>query len=140
MPRIIVNKRWLAQILNFVTVVKYSLTINTVKENIHKNLLFSVNTDRCKTRSNPKYFPILTLKITPQTNDEDFHSVDPRDCGQTVWSAGSRKKCLQKGLIRLAKVFEATNGTLKNVNNICTLAINSAKYVVLFSGDLTGIR
>jgi hypothetical protein len=24
--------------------------------------------------------------------------------------------------------LEATNGTLKNVNNICTLAINSAKY------------
>jgi hypothetical protein len=26
------------------------------------------------------------------------------------------------------------------LNNICTLAINSAKYFVLFSGDLTGIR
>jgi hypothetical protein len=36
--------------------------------------------------------------------------------------------------------LEATNGTLKDVNNICTLAINSAKYYVLFSGDLTGIR
>ena len=55
-------------------VVKYSLTINTVKENIHKNLLFLVNTEFF----NPKSFPILTLKITPQTvlfNDEDFHSV-----------------------------------------------------------------
>ena len=28
----------------------------------------------------------------------------------------------------------------KNVNNICTLAINSTKYFVLYSGDLTGIR
>jgi hypothetical protein len=57
-----------------VIVVKYSLTINTVKENIHKNLLFLVNTEFF----NPKSFPILTLKITPQTvlfNDEDFHSV-----------------------------------------------------------------
>ena len=45
-----------------------------------------------------------------------------------------------EGLLRLANVLEATNGTLKNVNNICTLAINSAKYFVLFSGDLTGIR
>ena len=32
-----------------------------------------------------------------------------------------------------------TNGTLKNVNNICTLAINSAKYFVMFSGELTGL-
>jgi hypothetical protein len=29
--------------MNFMTVVKYSLTINTVKKNIHKNLLFSFN-------------------------------------------------------------------------------------------------
>ena len=59
-----------------------------------------------------------------------------------------RKKCLfckvtpvsiqafVEGLLRLANVLEATHGTLKNVNNICTLAINSAKYFVLFSGDL----
>ena len=56
------------------TIVKYSLTINTVKENVHKNLLFLVNIEFF----NPKLFPILTLKITPQTvlfNDEDFHSV-----------------------------------------------------------------
>jgi hypothetical protein len=33
-------------------------------------------------------------------------------------------------LLRLANVLKATNGTLKNVNNICTLAINSAKYFV----------
>jgi transposase len=45
-----------------------------------------------------------------------------------------------EGLLRLTNVLEATHGTLKNVNNICTLAINSAKYFVLFSGDLTGIR
>ena len=45
-----------------------------------------------------------------------------------------------EGLLRLANVLEATNRTLKNVNNICTLAINSAKYCLLFSGDLTGIR
>jgi hypothetical protein len=44
-----------------------------------------------------------------------------------------------EGLLRLANVLEATNGTLKNVNNICTLAINSTKYFVLFSGDLTSI-
>jgi hypothetical protein len=42
-----------------------------------------------------------------------------------------------EGLLRLANVLEATNGTLKNVNNICTLAINSTKYFVLCSGDLT---
>jgi hypothetical protein len=36
--------------------------------------------------------------------------------------------------------LEATNRTLKKVNNICTLAINSTKYCVLFSGDLTGIQ
>jgi hypothetical protein len=29
-----------------------------------------------------------------------------------------------EGLLRLANVLKATNGTLKNVNNICTLAIN----------------
>ena len=40
-----------------------------------------------------------------------------------------------EGLLRLTNVLEATNETLKNVNNICTLAINSAKYFVLFSGD-----
>jgi hypothetical protein len=39
-----------------------------------------------------------------------------------------------EGLLRLTNVLEATNETLKNVNNICTLAINSAKYFVLFSG------
>jgi hypothetical protein len=33
-----------------------------------------------------------------------------------------------EGLLRLANVLEATNGTLKNVNNICTLVINSAKH------------
>jgi hypothetical protein len=45
-----------------------------------------------------------------------------------------------EGLLRLANVLEATNGTLKNVNNICTLAINNTKYFVLFSGDFTSIR
>jgi hypothetical protein len=45
-----------------------------------------------------------------------------------------------EGLLRLANVLEATNGTLKNVNNICTLAIDSVKYFALFFGDLTGIR
>ena len=63
------------------TVVKYSLTINTVKENIHKHLFFSVNTVWMQNTEffNPNFFPILTLKITPQTvlfNDEDFHSVE----------------------------------------------------------------
>jgi hypothetical protein len=45
-----------------------------------------------------------------------------------------------KGLLRIANVLEVTNGTLKNVNNICTRAINSAQYVLLFSGNLTSIR
>jgi hypothetical protein len=45
-----------------------------------------------------------------------------------------------EGLLRLANVLEATNGTLKNVNNICTLAINSTTYFVLFSGYLSSIR
>ena len=45
-----------------------------------------------------------------------------------------------EGVLRLAKVLEATNAIPKNVNNICTLANNIAKYFVLFSGDLTGIR
>jgi hypothetical protein len=105
---------------------------------------------------NPKSFPILTLKITPQTvlfNDEDFHSVEiletvVRQSGVLAY----RKNCLfckvtpvsihafVEGLLRLANVLEATNGPLKNANNICTLASNSAKYFVLFSGDLTGIR
>jgi hypothetical protein len=96
------------------------------------------------------------LKITPQTvlfNDEGFHSVEilesmVRQCEVLA----HMKKCLfckvspvsiqafVEGLLRLAKVLEATNGTLKNVNNICTLANNSAKYFVLFSGDLTDIR
>jgi hypothetical protein len=43
-----------------------------------------------------------------------------------------------EGLLRLANVLEVTNGTLKNVKNIFTLALT--KYFVLFSGDLTGIR
>jgi hypothetical protein len=45
-----------------------------------------------------------------------------------------------EGLLRLANELEATHWTLQTVNNMCTLAINSTKYVVLFSGDLTGIR
>jgi hypothetical protein len=36
-----------------------------------------------------------------------------------------------EGLLRLTNVLEATNRTLKKVNNICTLAINSTKYCVL---------
>jgi hypothetical protein len=81
-------------------------------------------------------------------NDEDFHSVEILET--VVRQSGvlaHRKKWLfckvtpvfiqafVEGLLRLA-----TNGALKNVNNICTLAINSAKYCVLFSGDFTGIR
>jgi hypothetical protein len=45
-----------------------------------------------------------------------------------------------EGLPRLADVLEATHWTLQTVNTICTLAINSTKYVLLFSGDLTVIR
>ena len=140
------------------TVVKYSLTINPVEENTHKNLLFSANTVRLYITEflNPKSFPILMLKITPHTvlfNDEDSHSVK---IIETVVRQSEvlvhRKKwrfCMVtpvsiqtfvKGLLRLANVLEATNGTLKNVNNICTRAINSTQYVLLFSGDLTSIR
>jgi hypothetical protein len=89
------------------------------------------------------------LKITPQTvlfNDEDFHSVENLETGQIVWSAGSQEEmsfckvtpvsiqAFVEVMLRLANVLEATNGTLRNVKNICTLAINSAKYFVLFSG------
>jgi hypothetical protein len=96
------------------------------------------------------------LKITPQTvlfNDEDFHSVEILESmvRQSEVLAHRKKwlfckvtpvsiQAFVEGLLRLAKVLEATNGTLKNVNNICTLANNSANYFVLFSGDLTGIR
>jgi hypothetical protein len=79
------------------------------------------------------------LEITTQRvlfNDEDFHSVEiletvVRQSGVLV----HRKKCL---FCKVTPV-SITNGTLKNVNNICTLAINSAKYFVMFSGELTGL-
>jgi hypothetical protein len=78
------------------------------------------------------------LKITPQTvlfNDEDFHFVKILEivvrqsevlvhmkkwlfCKVTPVSI----QTFVEGLLRLANVLEATNGTLKNVNNICTLA------------------
>jgi hypothetical protein len=92
-----------------------------------------------------KSFPILTLKITPQTvlfNDEDFHSVEILET--VVRQSGvlaHRKKCLfckvtpvsiqafVERLHRLPNILEATNGTLKNVNNICTLTIT--KYFAL---------
>jgi hypothetical protein len=61
-------------------------------------------------------------------------------CNDTDKGVAKKYIDIVEGLLRLANVLEATNGTLKNVNNICTLAINSAKYFVLFSGDLTGIR
>jgi hypothetical protein len=96
------------------------------------------------------------LKITLQTvlfNDEDFHSVEILETvvRQSKVLAHRKKwlfckvtpvsiQAFVEGLLRLANVLEATDGTLKNVNNICTLAINSTKYFVLFSGDLTGIR
>ena len=97
---------------------------------------------------NPKYFPILTLKITPQTvlfNDEDFHSVKILE---TVVRQSEvlahRKKWLfckvtpvsiqtfVEWLLTLANILEATNGTLKDVNNICTLAINSTNMLYYF--------
>jgi hypothetical protein len=96
------------------------------------------------------------LKITPQTvlfSDEDFHSVKILETVVRQSEVLAHKKKLVfckvtpvsiqtfvEGLLRLANVLEATNGTLKNVNNICTLAINSTKYFILFSGDLTGIK
>ena len=45
-----------------------------------------------------------------------------------------------EGFLILANVLEATHWTRQTVNTICTLAINSTKYVLLFFGDLTGIR
>jgi hypothetical protein len=60
-----------------------------------------------------------------------------------IFMLAHRKKCLfckvtpvsiqafVEGLLRLANVLEATNGTLKNVNNICTLAMNNAKYIYI---------
>jgi hypothetical protein len=96
------------------------------------------------------------LKITPQTvlfNDEDFHSVEILESVVRQYEVlAHRKKWLfcmvtlvsiqafVEGLLKLANVMGATNGTLKNVNNICILANNSANYFVLFFGDLTGIR
>ena len=90
---------------------------------------------------------MLTLIITPQTvlfNNEDFHSVK---IFETVVRQSEvlahRKKLLfckvtpvsiqtfVEGMLRFANVLEVTNGTLKNVNNICTLAINSTKYYVV---------
>ena len=77
-------------------------------------------------------------------NDEDFHSVEILET--VVRQSGvlaHRKKCLfcrvtsvsiqafVEGLLRLTNILEATNGTLKDVNNICTLAINSTKYYVV---------
>jgi hypothetical protein len=41
-----------------------------------------------------------------------------------------------EGLLRLANVLKATKGTPKNVNDICTLAINSTNYFVLFPTTL----
>jgi hypothetical protein len=96
------------------------------------------------------------LKITPQRvlfNDEDFHSVEILETvvKQSEVLADRMKwlfckvtpvsiQAFVEGLPRLASLLETTNGTLKNVNNICTFAINSTKYFVLFSGDLTDIR
>jgi hypothetical protein len=96
------------------------------------------------------------VKITPQTvqfNDADFHSVEILETvvRQSEVLAPRKKwifckvtpvsiQAFVEGLLRLANVLEATNGTLKNLNNTCTLAINSAKYFALFSDDLTGIR
>jgi hypothetical protein len=64
------------------------------------------------------------------------HRKKWRFCKVTLVSI---QACVE-GLLRLVNVLEATNWTLKYVNNICTLAINSTKYVVLFSGDFTGVR
>ena len=78
---------------------------------------------------------MLMLIITPQTvlfNNEDFHSVK---IFETVVRQSEvlahRKKLLfckvtpvsiqtfVEGMLRFANVLEVTNGTLKNVNNIC---------------------
>jgi hypothetical protein len=48
-------------------------------------------------------------------------------------------KAFMEGLLRLSNVLEATHWTLQTVNNICTLAIYSTQYVLLFSADFTGI-
>ena len=90
---------------------------------------------------------MLGLEISPcrhpqvsQTvlfNDEDFHSVKILEIvvRQSELLAHRKKwlfckvtpvsiQTFVEGLLRLANVLEATNGTLKHVNNICTLAIN----------------
>jgi hypothetical protein len=83
------------------------------------------------------------LRITPQTvlfNDEDFHSVEILETvvRQSEVLAQWKKwlfckvtpvsfQAFMEGMLRLANVLEATHRTLKNVNNICTLAINSTK-------------
>jgi hypothetical protein len=68
------------------------------------------------------------------------HRVLHPDCINRKCGSQEEMSFLQ-GLLRLSNVLEATHGTLNNVNNICTRAINSVKYLfVLFSGDLTGIR
>jgi hypothetical protein len=84
------------------------------------------------------------LRITPQTalfNGEDFHSVKILEsvvrqsevlAHRKKWLFGKVTpvsiQTFVEGLLRLANVLEATNGTLKNVNNICSLSINSTKY------------
>jgi hypothetical protein len=85
-----------------------------------------------------KYFALLIARVQILFT---FSSV-PFVASNTMLA--HRKKCIfckvtpvsiqafVEGLLRLANVLEATNGTLENVNNICTLAINSAKYFVDF--------
>jgi hypothetical protein len=137
------NNRFLC-IFSFTVFIvnEYFTTVTKLKICAHHLLLTIIlNILKCVT-----LYPVLF-------NDEDFHSVEILE---TVVRQSEvlalRKKWLfckvttvsiqafVEGLLRLANVMGATNGTLKNVNNICTLAINSTKYFVLFSGDLTGIR
>ena len=145
MLRIIVNKRWWAQIFNFVTVVKYSLTINTWKKIYIKNYCFLLIPSGCKTRSSliqnlsrfsrwkslhrqvcsmTRFFILLKSSRLVRESEVLAHRKKWVFCKVTPLSI----QTFVEGLLRLANVLEATNGTLKNVNNICSLAINSTKY------------
>jgi hypothetical protein len=132
-----------------VTLVKYSLTINTVKENMHKNLFFMLIPSGYKTRS--YFIQNLSRFARWKSLHRPFCSMmrifillkssrlwsDSLKC----WLTGGNVFCkitpvsiqgFVEVLLRSANVLEATNRTLKKVNNICTLAINSTNIVYCF--------
>ena len=131
------------------TLVKYSLTINTVKENMHKNIFFMLIPSGYKTRS--YFIQNLSRFARWKSLHRPFCSMmrifillkssrlwsDSLKC----WLTGRNVFCkitpvsiqgFVEVLLRSANVLEATNRTLKKVNNICTLAINSTNIVYCF--------